>query len=926
MDNGAHYIKADLQVHTPRDPNWKLESVTDKDREQFAREFIVACRSARLGAVAITDHHDFGFVPWIRAAAETELDENGDLIALERRVVIFPGLELTLAVPCQALLIFSADFPVDRLSAVLDKLGVDPADGAQAKAKSPDQLGFETFQDLYARLDETPWLRDQYVVLPNVTDGGHQTLMRKHMHGKYRDMPCVGGYLDGPIAAVGDGNRRAFDGLDPSRGYKRIALIQTSDARALDRLGSNATWIKWAEPSAEALRQACLAQESRISHTEPAVPNVNVTRLRVSNSRFLGPVDLELNPQYNALIGGRGTGKSTCLEYLRWGLCDEQEGSSADLRDTEVSRRHRLIEQTLRPVDGHVEVHFLLNGISHVVRRHATSGELLLKIGSNEMQPAKEREVQALLPIEAYSQRQLSNVSVDLDELQRFVTWPIREKLEDLDVRELELTQAIRENFVQVQRQRTAANAVHRDSLNVDSLSLQVANLRERLSGLSTEDREILAAKSGYDEADGLAKGWIRGADQAQEDLNRCKTSLVQLASNLRSARPSDLPGKVVLDDLRRELGDLLTAAESAVREASEKFTSGLGEGSRVAELRATWSQEHAEFGDQYQAAMARSSTHTSKLDELNMIEERRRLLQEALDSQREQLKSFGDPGSRHAELRSQWHALQRERTDILAQQCTQLTALSDGVIRATVHANAGTDVQLEQFKNVVRGSNLRGAKIEAFLELVGAEEDPLAAWHAALDELEVLVLADCDPAAVPDALTTAVRVFGNDDLDKIIARTTPETILDLSLLGLDDRPIFEYRTKEGEYISFADASAGQQATALLRVLLNQGGPPLIIDQPEDDLDNQVIFEIVDLIWKAKGKRQLIFSSHNANLVVNGDAELVVCCDYRDAGDHSAGRIKLEGAIDIPSVRDEITVVMEGGEKAFRLRKEKYGF
>jgi chromosome segregation protein len=99
-----------------------------------------------------------------------------------------------------------------------------------------------------------------------------------------------------------------------------------------------------------------------------------------------------------------------------------------------------------------------------------------------------------------------------------------------------------------------------------------------------------------------------------------------------------------------------------------------------------------------------------------------------------------------------------------------------------------------------------------------------------------------------------------------------------------------------------------------------------VIDQPEDDLDNQVIFDIVDLIWKAKGARQLVFSSHNANLVVNGDAELVVCCDYRDAGDHSAGRIKLEGAIDVPAVRDEITVVMEGGEKAFRLRKEKYGF
>jgi chromosome segregation protein len=147
--------------------------------------------------------------------------------------------------------------------------------------------------------------------------------------------------------------------------------------------------------------------------------------------------------------------------------------------------------------------------------------------------------------------------------------------------------------------------------------------------------------------------------------------------------------------------------------------------------------------------------------------------------------------------------------------------------------------------------------------------------------------------------------------------------------LGLDDHPVFEYRAKEGEHIAFADASAGQQATALLRVLLNQGGPPLIIDQPEDDLDSQVIQEIVNLIWTAKSRRQLIFSSHNANVVVNGDAELVACFNYRASGDHSAGQIELEGAIDIPDVRKQITSVMEGGEKAFRLRKsrkEKYGF
>jgi type III restriction enzyme len=107
---------------------------------------------------------------------------------------------------------------------------------------------------------------------------------------------------------------------------------------------------------------------------------------------------------------------------------------------------------------------------------------------------------------------------------------------------------------------------------------------------------------------------------------------------------------------------------------------------------------------------------------------------------------------------------------------------------------------------------------------------------------------------------------------------------------------------------------------------LNQSGPPLIIDQPEEDLDNPVILEIVTQVWQAKQKRQLIFASHNANLVVNGDAELVAWCDYRAAGDQSRGTIAGEGAIDIPDVCDAIKRIMEGGEAAFNLRKEKYGF
>jgi hypothetical protein len=83
------------------------------------------------------------------------------------------------------------------------------------------------------------------------------------------------------------------------------------------------------------------------------------------------------------------------------------------------------------------------------------------------------------------------------------------------------------------------------------------------------------------------------------------------------------------------------------------------------------------------------------------------------------------------------------------------------------------------------------------------------------------------------------------------------------------------------------------------------------------------MLEIVEQIWQAKQKRQIIFASHNANLVVNGDADLLAWCDYRKAGDHLGGKIGGEGAIDIPSIREAIKRIMEGGEAAFRLRREK---
>ena len=78
--------------------------------------------------------------------------------------------------------------------------------------------------------------------------------------------------------------------------------------------------------------------------------------------------------------------------------------------------------------------------------------------------------------------------------------------------------------------------------------------------------------------------------------------------------------------------------------------------------------------------------------------------------------------------------------------------------------------------------------------------------------------------------------------------------------------------------------SAGQKATTVLSLLLAEGTCPIIIDQPEDDLDNEFVFEqLVPMLRASKEKRQVIVVTHNANVPVNGDAELIIPLEVKDS-------------------------------------------
>ena len=935
MDQGAHFRRCDLQVHTPRDQHWQgTHYTTDEDRRDYASRFVRACRHKGLHAVAITDHHDLAFVPYIRDAASAELDNNGNPLSPDDRLTVFPGIELTLSVPCQALLILDADFPEEWFDQTLTALAIDHNDASHAMTANVTRVAhIATLAQLRDELDKQSFLRGRYIILPNVSDSGSDTLLRSGAATKYKTMPCVGGYLDGSIERLGHGNRNILGGRDPEYGHKRIALFQTSDNRREDHndLGSVSTWIKWAVPSAEALRQACLAQESRVSQTQPRLPSVTIQGISVRNSSFLGPVDLDFNPQYNALIGGRGTGKSTILEYLRWALCDQPPPSDeADDTPNYQARRRRLIDDTLKPLGATVDVRLQVHGVPHVIRRDSADGKLMMKIGDHELQSCSEEDVRRLFPIQAYSQKQLSDVSVRIEELSRFIEGPVRPQLDAYREQIEALSARIRETYSLVLRRRTLDRTLVVRELAETSLSEQVDSLRTGLAGLSDEDRALLERGPSYSRGDQAVNSWRNGIRTFNDAASRLHQTIASLLDGFEF--PNDVPEEQTLraaaDDYRSLLAHALTDLDALIARAERIAGSSDDDPGPWA----TWSRKRHEFTEAYDAALMRSSSREEQTKRLSDLEQDLQRGRGQSGRFRDEQRTLSDVEEQCRALRQEWLRIIQERDDTLDGQCATLTADSGNAIRAHVHRLSNTSDFVAFLKKAISGSRVPGAKIDAIGASISASEtidDGRTICADILDELERLAEYDEKRDGLPlrPAAPTLVKLgLTAANLDGIARKLDLDDWLTLSLIPIVSEPVFEFRAREKEYIPFRNASAGQQATALLQTLLNQNGPPLIIDQPEEDLDNPVILEIVANVWQAKQQRQLIFASHNANLVVNGDAELVAWCDHRTAVDQSGGTIAGQGAIDVEDVREAIKKIMEGGEHAFNLRKEKYGF
>lgn len=451
--------------------------------------------------------------------------------------------------------------------------------------------------------------------------------------------------------------------------------------------------------------------------------------------------------------------------------------------------------------------------------------------------------------------------------------------------------------------------------------ALQIAE--KELASLETQLEELPrleAQKTRYDESGTATR--LRVVDELNADEQRFANAKV-LVSDVRNAirvlSSEALYDRIAAHEPVADDRPALTAhrtVEKALKQLADKIAEGVREISEAAvaaekaiEAQQTvWQQETREVREETQAVLRK--LHDEGLEPKKYLDASKAIA--TLDQR----------ATQRAALRDKREDLLRERDELMGDlgghRARLRTGFLDSVRRATSAANG--DVIVQAARNLDRD-----AYITVLDAHVGGQRNQI---RAAL-EAETFVAADFVVAA-RTARDTLAGTYGLSDAQarKVIDAGEP-FLRELEEVTLPDAVMVKLNVaSEGgprEYRALDELSRGQKATALLLLLLSASKTPLIIDQPEDDLDNRFIYRgIVRRLRELKGERQIIVTTHNANIPILGDAELLIALESGNA----RGRPIQDGvgSIDSAGVRRVAEDILEGGHDAFTQRRQRYGY
>ena len=881
LPGGARFYKCALQVNPFEYLQRHQKQTKFVKEEDYNSAIIDECKRNGIEVIAVTDHY--------RVKSGQKLIK----AAQEAGIYAFPGFEAFTKDGVHFLCLFDPKRDMDSLERVVGDCGIHDLNTNSPTGK------YDSVELLEA---SRKW--GAICIAAHVASQGGGllvTLSGQARVNAWKSSNLLACSLPGSSSEAPENIRPIIENKNGDYMRDRpIAIVNAQDVSNPGDLAkpSSSCWIKMSEVSIEGLRQAFLDPISRIRLASDPIPEEHVEFVAITwQGGFLDGAGIHFNENLNVLVGGRGTGKSTMVESLRYVLGLEPLGDEA----------RKIHEGIIR--------HVLRSGtkISLLLRLHRPSKHdyrIERTIPNPPIIRGEDGQVLNLTAsdivsqVEVYGQHEISELTKSPEKLTRL--------LERFMERDVMLGRRKAELQRELERSRTRILEITKELMQVE----------ERLASLpALEDALKRFQEAGLEERLKEQSLLVR-EEQVLKMASKRITPFREILENLRRSLPIDraflsqkaldgLPGKEILSKVDTVLEKFHEALESLTKQLQQALeVADLG----LASVHSKWEERKKSVQIEYEKILR--ELQKSKVDGEEFIRLRRQIedLRPLRERQQMLQRNRKENEDNRRNLLAEWEDLKSEEFRQFERAAKKVNRQLAERVRVRVSFAGNREPLFELLRECVGGR---------LSEAIDALRDR--------DTLSLMEFVDACRAG-RDTLSQKFR-FSPAQAERIVG-ASPDTCMEIEELDLAPTSMIELNVAgEGQphqWQLLEDLSTGQKATAVLLLLLLESDAPLVIDQPEDDLDNRFITEgVVPKMREEKRRRQFVFATHNANIPVLGDAELIVGLKASgEAGQEGKATIPIEhmGSIDSRSVCELVEEVLEGGRAAFEMRRLKYGF
>lgn len=886
--NGANFLKADLHLHTPFDNRFvgRGDLENDEKKKAFIRLYLDKVLEKGLRLIAITEHNDASWIPYFQEVNKEDK---------YNKIIIFPGVEIASKEAIHLLTLFEPKTKDGDINNFLVKIGLE-RDRIKSGNITPSSKTFDEILELIENdycEKTTNFKKYSAVIIAAHIDSENGLFKQDNAQNYYKNSSLLAAQISKNYLSLNEGKKNILEGKDGNYYSKKIAIVESSDARSLDDIGKYASYIKLSSFSVEGLRQAFLDPESRINHAEEYKPESfsKIIGMKVEGG-YLNGLEVHFNDNLNCIIGGKGTGKSTILEALRYAF-----GKKAT--------------ESIRKQSDEILQNVFKNGskISLLVYSVTFDKKYLIEATYNEKPVVRDFDTRNIIPdfssssvmpsIDIYGQKEIYELSND----NKF-QFSLLERFYGDDIKALEsevkwVTSKLTSNKSDILK-------IRKQYLETEDMVNQLPSLKQRLEKF----------KSSGIEKDFKNKNIYEKEKKLWEDIENALRENKELFEELYQKqyfeqlldRHIDYINKDIFDELKAEF----SRVEKAIKVKLQEIMKLLNEVTYEKQI-LQWKEKYAIQNEEYNKKLRDIQIdRTPSFNPAEFVELEKKIFH--MEQTRKVLEQYKRSYTDLMEKRKiLLQELKDKRAEIFRKQreiCNnRINSALEGILKVEIEFEGNKDEFLSILQNFRTGA--QKGQLE---KIIDSKNFTVMEFTKALRKGNNELIAQF--GITESAAESLYKNITEDSIYELETYQIPTKTTIFLNVGNKVNPEFKDTSK---------LSVGQRCTALLTLILLENKDPLIIDQPEDDLDKSFIFEdIVKKLRTQKEKRQFIIATHDSNISVLGDAELMIILKSKNDS-IIPERCKMS-SIDDNDIKVDVEKLLEGGKEAFEKRKHKYGF